>query len=186
MPHRLGINQKVPKIRTKDIFGSAVDLAEYKVGYSLLVFLRYSGCPWCNLAIHRLSIEYERLHKERCNVVAFIQSDKQSVIENIYKRHPLKPQFPIVADKQMKFYKQFGVDSSITGTFATITKLPYWLESVRKLGFRQKKLDGNFFLVPAWFLVNNTTGKIVKSERGVSFYNHETFLSIYDSLTFQD
>jgi peroxiredoxin len=186
MPQRLGINQKMPKIRAKDIFGSDINLAEYTSGYSLLVFLRYSGCPWCNLAIHRLSIEYERLHKEHCNVVAFIQSDKQNVIKNIYDRHPLKPQFPIVADQEMKFYKQFGVDSSIIGSFAAITKLPYWLESVRKLGFRQTKLDGNFFLVPAWFLVNNTTGKIVKSERGVSFYDHETFLSIYDSLTFQD
>jgi peroxiredoxin Q/BCP len=186
MTKPLGVNQKVPHLVLKDIFGSRVNLATYTKGYTLLVFLRYAGCPWCNLAIHRLSIEYDRLSEKHCNVVAFIQSDKQSVVKNIYDRHPLRPQFPIIADQAMKFYKQFGVKPSLPGTIASITKLPYWLESVRKLGFHQTKLDGSFFLVPAWFLINNTSGRIVKSERGVSFYDHETFLSIYDSLQFQD
>lgn len=180
------LNQKAPVFSAVDVFGAQINLGNYSDDYVLLVFLRYSGCPWCNLAIYRLSLEYPRLKAEKCQVIAFVQSDKKDVLENIYRRHDPKPQFPIIADYEMRFYKQFGVGLSGLSILSAITKIPYWLESVRKLGFKQKQLDGNFFLVPAWFLINNNTGKIVRSERGVSFYNHETFINIYDSLTFKD
>jgi peroxiredoxin len=180
------LNQKAPLFNAIDIFGTKINLNKYKNKYTLLVFLRYSGCPWCNLAIHRLSLEYPLLKKSDCQVIAFVQSNSQSIKENIYDRHSPKPQFPIIADKELNYYKKYNVNASIVGTLESITKLPYWLESVRKLGFKQKKMDGNFFLVPAWFLINNSTGKIVRYERGVSFYNHETFVNIYDVLTFGD
>lgn len=119
------INQKAPQFSTTDIFGDKVNLGAYKDGYTLLVFLRYSGCPWCNLAIHRLSLEYKRLQEYKCQIIAFVQSDKAGVVKNIYERHELRPQFPIIADHDMRFYEQYGVDSSIPGTLREITKIPY-------------------------------------------------------------
>lgn len=178
------INQIAPKFKVMDVFGRKINLADYTEGYSLLVFLRYSGCPWCNLAIHRLSLEYKRLKKDKCQIIAFVQSDKENIIKHIFDRHEPKPQFPIIADHQMKIYEKYGVDLSIVGTLGAITAIPEWVLSVRKLGFKQTKIDGNLFLVPAWFLINNTTGKIVKSERGVSFFDHANLTGIYESLTF--
>jgi len=107
-------------------------------------------------------------------------------MKNIYDRHTPKPQFPIIADQQMKFYKQFGVDLSLLGTLKQITQIPQWITAVRKLGFKQSKIDGNLFLVPAWFLINNKSGKIVQSERGANFFDHESLTSIYQALTFKD
>jgi peroxiredoxin len=179
-------NHKSPKLIANDVFGNKVSLVDHTHSYTLLVFLRYSGCPWCNLAIHRLTIEYPLLKAGSCEVVAIVQSEKEGIMENIYNRHDPKPQFPIIADHEMKFYKQFDVSPSVLGTLSAISEIPYWLQSVRKLGFKQKKLDGNFFLVPAWFLINNESGEIVKSEKGVSFYNHATFTPIYESLNFKE
>jgi peroxiredoxin Q/BCP len=178
--------QNAPNFKAIDVFGSPVNLAEYDSGYTLLVFLRYSGCPWCNLAIHRLTLEYKRLTDKKCDVIVIVQSNRQNIVNNIYDRHTPKPPFPIIPDHEMKLYKRYGVEISKRAVFGFIYHLPEWLESVRKLGYSQKKLDGNFFLVPAWFLINNRTRKIVRSEAGVSFYEHETFISIYDSLTFKD
>lgn len=186
MAQLLKIKQKAPTFATKDVFGKKVSFKDYKDGYLLLAFLRYSGCPWCNLAIHRLSLEYEQLKERGCDVLAFIQSDNDSVKDNIYGRHVPKPPFPIVADPQMKFYKLYGVNPSVLGTAQSITKIPYWLKSVYKLGFKQKRLDGKFFLVPAWFLINLRSGEIVKAEKGISFYDHETFVRLYNSLIFKD
>ncbi len=186
MTHAPQVNEPAPKFRATDVLGNKVTMSSSGDGYILITFLRYSGCPWCNLAIHRLALENTQLQANKCQTIVFVQSDKVSVIKNIYERHELKPQFPIIADHDMKYYKLYNVDSSIPGTLKSITKIPVWLESVRKHGFKQKKLDGNLFLVPAWFLVNLRTGKIVQSERGVSFYNHESFIKIYDSLTFKD
>jgi len=186
MPKAPEVNQKAPLFKAVDVFGSKVNMVDYDDDYILLVFLRYSGCPWCNLAIHRLSLEYDQLKEYKCQVIAFVQSNKTNIMENIYERHEPQPQFPIIADQAMKYYKQFDVKLSLLGTVRSITKLPYWLQSITKYGFKQKKLDGNVFLVPAWFLINNRTGKIIKTERGVSFYDHETFINIYDSLIFKD
>lgn len=186
MSSRIMINQKAPTFSTTDIFGHKINLANHTDDYTLLVFLRYSGCPWCNLAIHRLSLEYSRLKEDKCQIIAIVQSDKKSILENIYDRHEPKPQFPIIADSKMKYYKQFDVNVSIRRTLGEIKHIPEWLMSVRKLGFKQTKIDGNLFLVPAWFLINNSSGKIVRSERGVSFFDHETLTNIYTSLTFKE
>ncbi len=186
MKGKVIVEQKAPNFKAIDVFGSPVDLASHRSGYTLLVFLRYSGCPWCNLAIHRLTLEYKRLTDEKCHVIVIVQSNRKNIVDNIYDRHEPKPPFPIIPDHEMKLYKQYGVKISKLAVFGFIYHLPPWLESVRKLGYNQKKLDGNFFLVPAWFLINNETNKIVRSERGVSFFEHETFISIYDSLTFKD
>lgn len=186
MPASKNSNHKVPDLIANDVFGNKINLVKSKSRYTLLVFLRYSGCPWCNLAIHRLTIEYPRLKAEDCEIIAIVQSDKDAIMDNIYSRHDPKPQFPIIADHEMKHYKKFDVSTSVLGTLSSITEFPYWLQSVRKLGFKQKKLDGNFFLVPEWFLINNTNGEIVKSAKGVSFYNDESFTQIYESLIFKD
>lgn len=175
-----------PNFVAEDIFGKKVALNDRQEGYSLLVFLRYSGCPWCNLAIHRLALENEQLKDLNCRVIAFVQSDEAAVKINIYDRHVPKPEFSIIADQAMKYYEMYNVKPSIMSSISTISKIPYWLQSVYKLGFKQRKMDGSMFLVPAWFLINHRTNKIVKQERGVSFYNHETFLNIYDSLYFKD
>jgi peroxiredoxin Q/BCP len=176
--------KKAPNFKTEDVLGDSVELYKQDEGYTLLVFLRYSGCPWCNLAIHRLALEYGELKREGCDVIAFIQSESKGVMENIYDRHELKPKFPIIADHGMKIYKKYGVDLSITSPLTLITHIPHWLNDIRKLGFNQKKIDGNFFLVPAWYLVNNATHKIIKSGKASNFYDHEAFIDIYDSLTF--
>lgn len=186
MGHINGNQKDAPHFDAQDVYGKKVDLAEIKSRYTLLVFLRYAGCPFCNLAIYRLSLEYERLKAESCEIIAFVQSSKEMVKKNIYERHDPKPQFSIIPDHDMTFYDKFDVGPSVLGSLPAITKIPFWLESVYKQGFSQQTMDGKFFMVPAWFLVNNETGKIVQTARGVSLYNQESFIPIYESLIFKD
>jgi thioredoxin-dependent peroxiredoxin len=176
----------LPELAAKDVFGKEVDFGKIDDDYVLLVFLRYSGCPWCNLAIHRLTLENKELKANKCQVIAFVQSDTQNIISNIYDRHHPRPQFPIIPDPKMVFYNMYDVKPSVPGMSQALLKIPYWFRSVKELGYNQTKIDGNFFLVPAWFLVSNITGKIVKSQRGISLYDHEAFLDIYDSLYYKD
>lgn len=175
-----------PSFSVTDARGKKLRLENYKSKYILVVFLRYAGCPYCNLAVHRLSIEYEKLKDNGCEVIAFVQSSEENIVKNIYNRHAKKPQFSIVADPKLEVYKKYGVGVDVAASLKDITKIPYWLEAVRKHGFKQTTIDGNLFLVPAWFLINTEKKKIVKQQRGVSFYDHETFIDIYDSLIFKD
>lgn len=185
MAHQLKGTQP-PTFTVKDIFGKKVSLNAYKEPYILVAFLRYSGCPYCNLAIHRLSMEYDSLKEKGCEVIAFIQSSPDNIVKNIYERHAKKPNFSIVADPDRSIYKKYGVKDSLTGYVNDFKHMPYWVKAVREHGFKQTKIDGSLFLVPAWFLINTKTNQVIKQESGVSFYNHETFISIYDSLIFKD
>ncbi len=183
---RLGAGQTAPDFNARDVSGHKVSLGKIDARYVLLVFLRYSGCPWCNLAIHRLSLEYPRFKEHDCAVVAFIQSNKSDIISNIYKRHTVKPEFPIIADHAREFYKLYGVGTSLAAAARSITKIPAWVHAVKDHGFKQPKIDGNLFLVPASFLVDRRNGKIVKASYGADYYDEEAFIDIYQSVFFNE
>ncbi len=173
-----------PQFQTIDASGEKVDLANYKDDFVLLVFLRYAGCPWCNLAIHRLSIEHNLLVKNGCRVLTFVQSTTENVQKNIYDRHDNRPPFPIIADQKRVFYDQYAIKTSLKAAAKSVIDIPYWLQSVFKHGHRQVDVDGNMLLVPAQFLVSPGDQKIVLADYGSSYYEHETFTAIYEHLTF--
>lgn len=183
---KLKAGDTAPDFTTTDVHGDKIRLHNIDSEHILVVFFRYSGCPWCNLAIHRLSLEYKNLRENDCSVVAFIQSDKTDVIDNIYNRHVVKPPFPIIADHDKKFYGMYGVTTSLTAAVRSITKIPDWMHAVKDHGFSQTKMDGDVFLVPAAFLVNGRTKKIEKASYGSSFYDHDLFLDIYDLVYYKE
>lgn len=177
--------QLAPKFVADDVYGQSIDLGAFKRKYVLVAFMRYAGCPYCNLAIHRLSVEYPLLQQNDCDVVVFVQSERDEIIKNIYNRHELRPPFPIIADMAKEFYNKYGVRSSKKAfLLGQVKSLPYWLESVGKHGFKPGKLEGDHFLVPAMFLISTKTHKIVTAKYGTSFYDYESFTNIYESLTF--
>ena len=186
MKQIIKIGDTAPDFTVKDVMGKKVELKSYHPKSVLVVFLRYSGCPWCNLALHRLSMEYDLLVKNNCEVIAFIQSSAENVQENIYKRHAHRPAFPIIPDQERKIYKKYGVSNSIKAAAKSITRIPYWVHAVREQGFKQKKIDGDFFLVPAMFLVSGHSGKILLASYSKSFYDHQTFTDVYEKLGFID
>lgn len=173
-----------PTFTAKDVFGKTVRLQQYKDKMVLVVFLRYAGCPWCNLAVHRLTMEYPLLKKNNCEVIAFIQSDSEHIQKNIYERHAKKPPFPIVADAGKKIYDAYHIQTSVKAFAKSITKIPSWVHAVKDQGFKQTKIDGSFFLVPASFLIDGSKQTIVEASYGASFYEHQTFTGIYEKLTF--
>jgi peroxiredoxin Q/BCP len=186
LSHKLSVGQVAPDFSTTDVAGKKVALSKLDSRYVLLVFLRYSGCPWCNLAIHRLSLEYPTFQEHDCAVVAFIQSDKSDIISNIYERHNVKPKFPIIADHSRTFYKLYGVSTSLTAAARSITKIPAWVHAVKRHGFKQTHIDGNLFIVPASFLIDNRTHKIAQVNYNADFYQTEAFIDIYQSVFFRE
>ena len=176
---------KAPGFRRKDIFGNVIDSKHYRDQHLLLVFLRYSGCPFCNLAVHRLALEHKLLKKSGCEVIAFMQSSPKNIIENIYDRHAVRPSFPIIADPDKRLYNRYGVRSSVGSLMYSIVKIPYWVHAVKSHGFKQKKIDGDLFLVPAMFLIGPDDQPILQTHTGNSLYDHTTMGKIYETLQFE-
>ncbi len=183
---KLSAGQPAPQFSVRDVLGKQVSSARPEARYILLVFLRYSGCPWCNLAIHRLTLEYPVLQENGCEVITFIQSPAQEVIDNIYARHARKPPFPIIADPDNKYYDLYEVKTSYTAAVKSLRRVPFWLHSVKKHGYKQPRIDGNLFMVPASFLVSARTNKILKTSYGTDYYDSDAFMDIYESVFFKE
>ncbi len=174
-----------PQFTTVDAFGKPVDLTDYKDSHVLLVFMRYAGCPFCNLTLHRLTMEYPMLRDSGCKVIAVVQSDAARIQTDVYDRHKHRPQYPIIPDLSKKLYGPYGVRSSKKAIAKSFLDIPYWLKSAYTLGFKQTKLDSDSFLVPATFLIGPGEQRIVKAEYNSSFYDHRTFTAIYEPLVFK-
>ncbi|MDQ3064658.1 MAG: redoxin domain-containing protein [bacterium] len=178
---KLKVGDIPPNFIASDAFGKEVSLSDYESKAVLLVFLRYAGCPWCNLALHRLTMEYSLLKRAKCELVAFIESSPKNIQKNIYERHSLKPEFHIIPEPNRKIYKQYGVDPSIKSIPKMIKNIPYWVHAVKKHGFKQAELDGNLFLVPAFFLLGHD-GRIKQLNYSADLFEHEAFENIYAAL----
>jgi peroxiredoxin Q/BCP len=180
---KLHVGDTAPLFKRKDINGNEVDLSKFKKSYVLVAFLRYAGCPWCNLAIHRLTMEESLLHDNRCDVITFIQSTEENIETGIIERHQVLPKFPIVADQKMEVYKKYHVEPSLLmGLKHQITNIPAWVQAVYKEGFKQQSIDGELFLAPATFLISTADRKIIRADYDSDLYDHESFTKIYDTI----
>lgn len=183
---KLAAGHQAPLFHTTDVDGVPVSLDSQRRPYVLVAFLRYAGCPWCNLAVHRLALESKMLAQNDCDIIVFVQSTRQKIRENIHERHAVQPDFPIVADPSKKIYRQYGVNSSLHAVVRAINDIPAWVHAVREHGFTQGKVDGSLFLAQALFLVSCKTNNIVQALYGKSLYEHETFTPVYQSLIFKE
>ena len=183
---KLAAGHHAPVFQVTDIDGAPVTIDSQPEPYVLLAFLRYAGCPWCNLAVHRLALESKMLSQNKCSIVVFVQSSGEKIHEDTHERHAIRPNFPIVADPRKKIYRTYGVNSSLHAVVRAINDIPAWVHAVKEHGFMQGKLDSDLFLAQALFLVSRKSHKIVQALYGKSLYEHETFTPIYQSLIFKE
>lgn len=182
-PHQLKLGAKIPDFWTRDINGHEVDSRTLK-NTTLFVFLRFAGCPFCNLAVYRLSHEYKLLKKNGCDVIAFIQSTEENIEEHVLAQQRITPPFSIVSDQQQDIYKLFGVAPNATKAAKyTAKNASHWIDAVFKKKFKQTSFDGQAFMVPAYFLVGKD-GAVKLANYDASFYEDEVFTPIYEYLTF--
>jgi peroxiredoxin Q/BCP len=179
---RLKAGQVAPTFNLLDIYGTKINLKSYKNDKLLLCFFRYAGCPWCNLAIQRLTMSYPELQKENLKVIAFVQSEPENIKKYILDRHNPKPAFPIIADPERLIYDQYGVSDSLVAASRSLVKLPSWLQAKYRNGFDQGKIDGSLTLVPAQFLLERN--KIYKANYGVNYYDNLPIVEIMNFALF--
>ena len=145
---KLGINTVAPNIKTKDILGNEIDLEKLRGHKVLVAFFRFSTCPFCNLRIHTLSTQYEKLG---IKIVAIFESSNENL--NKHLSHYELP-FPVVSDKEGVYYRSYGLDKSVIGMLKGMLMRP--LEMIRGMskGKMPFVIDGSPLRMPADFLLN--------------------------------
>ncbi len=147
---RVSVGQQAPHFITKDVLGFKIVLDDYIDQKILLNFNRYAGCPFCNSYFLQLLHHATEYQEKGLQIISFFQSPQERVFETATTR---KVPFPIIADPQREIYDLYGVESSLTGAAKSLREVPTFLKIALAEHIYQGPIDGDFFLMPANFLI---------------------------------
>jgi len=117
----------------------------------VLVFLRYQGCPVCQMEMAKLKRDIDLFKKKDARVFVFLQSPVSTLVA-MAKEEDWP--FDIVCDPDGKIFKLYGVEAG--GIFKYLH--PAGLVAAIKattLGFHHKKFEGKETQLPAAFIVKS-------------------------------
>jgi len=147
----LKVGQKAPDFTVTDAKGDKFTLSAFK-GKSpvVLVFLRYAGCPICQLALHDIKDAYEDFAARGAVVAAFVQSPAESI-----KKSGDISIFPfrLIPDPNETIYKLYGVAA---GSFIDMLNPQTVARGIQAVahGHKQGKMEGNQWQLPGDFIVD--------------------------------
>ena len=114
-----------------------------------LIFLRYMGCPLCQMTISRLKSEWGRFTDADLNVVVVLQSEPENITA-LVKQDELP--FQIACDPDESLFRLYGVMPGSIFRYATPSVIKKAMRA-KKLGFAHGKSEGKEMQLPAVFLI---------------------------------
>lgn len=113
--------QPAPLFNHLDLFGKRVTLNQFSGKKVLLSFFRGAACPFCNLRVRELILNYEELGKRNIEVLAVFHSSPEEIFKFAGKQ---KAPFPILPDPTFSLYQVYDIESSLWGKLKTMGNLP--------------------------------------------------------------
>ncbi|MFN8371575.1 MAG: peroxiredoxin-like family protein [Anaerolineae bacterium] len=169
--------QPASDFQVSDIFGKPVSLKQYAGRHLLLSFYKWASCPFCNLRVRHLSQHYPQLQQQGLDIVAVFYSSADTLRQHMSQ---YTVPFPLIADPQMKLYRDYGVEKSLWGMMKTSFRMGDMLEMMR-LGLMKTSPEGDMRIMPADFLIA-PDGHIKIAHYGSDIGDHLRLETIQESL----
>ncbi|MEO1049715.1 MAG: peroxiredoxin-like family protein [Bacteroidota bacterium] len=106
----LDLNVKAPNFQLKDVFDRMINLEDYKGKRVFIGFFRHAGCPFCNLRVHYLQKEYEKLKAKNLEMIFFFES-KEKILKASTFHDEISP-IPLISDPEKVWYETYGIENS--------------------------------------------------------------------------
>ncbi len=158
---KLQKNIEAPIFKLKDIYGSIIDLNDYRNKKVFIGFFRHAGCPFCNIRVHTLQKVREELKAKGMEMIYFFES-KENVLKRSIFHQEISP-VPLISDPEKKWYTAYGLESSgYKSAVSHLTSFAQTAYKASKLGVPIHLMaDGeSISTMPAEFLL--AEGLIVK------------------------
>jgi peroxiredoxin len=142
---------RITTIRLPALDGGMFDLERPRGTRLLISFFRFAACPFCNLRVHELVTRYAEFGRNFTVIAVF-----DSSLDNL-RRHAARHRapFPILADRTNRYYREFGIERSVSGVLkGAITRLPSLLYAMFVKGYWPTSFGGRLTTMPADFLVD--------------------------------
>jgi thioredoxin-dependent peroxiredoxin len=159
----LQATQIAPDFTIQDVYDHTISLRNYKGKKVYLVFMRFAGCPVCNLRVHTLLKHANAFKEKNIEVVLIYESSVENL--RIYLNDEAYP-FTFVADPQSTLYIKYEVEKSFAKLLMSLFK--GMLDKVKKgekLFKKKPELDGKVTRMEAEFLIDSK-GKLIIAHYG--------------------
>lgn len=147
---RRKIGEKVTHIRLPAIDRSTFDTESLLGKPFMLSFFRFASCPFCNLRVHELVQRFDEFG-DNFTVVAVFDSPLDNLIRHAEGHNA---PFPILADKSNQYYREYGIEHSVSGMLkGMILRMPRLMKGMFK-GYLPIIIKGSLTTMPADFLID--------------------------------
>lgn len=147
---RLTSGEKAINIKLPAIDGSTFETESVKGKPLMLSFFRFASCPFCNLRVNELVRRFDEFGNDFTIIAVF-----DSPLDNL-TRHAEghKAPFPIIADEDNKYYREYGIEHSVLGVLkGMFLRMPTLLKGMSK-GYIPTTIKGSMTTMPADFLID--------------------------------
>lgn len=160
---KLNALQSAPLFSTHDIYGTTINLQQFKGQKVYLAFERNAGCPVCNLRMNELLKQADVFASAGVKMIFVYESPvdtmKEYLGDNTYPFH-------FVADPKNTLYNLYGVERSLLKVLQSLFHgLMAKVKEGTKLFRKPMKQDGHMDRIPAEFIIDET-GKIKLAHYG--------------------
>ena len=147
---RLKPGEKAKNIKLPAIDGSMFELESIKGKPFMLSFFRFASCPFCNLRVNQLVKQFDEFGSDFTIIAVF-----DSPLDNLMRHaEGHKAPFPIIADKDNKYYREYGIEHSVSGMLkGMFLRMPTLLKGILK-GYIPTTIKGSMTTMPADFLID--------------------------------
>jgi peroxiredoxin len=121
-----------------------------KKGTTVLMFLRYMGCPICQMKIAELKRQFPLFKERGVSLLVVLQSTPENITPMISEK---EMPFVIVCDPQERLFTLYGVKPGSIFGYVTPTTIVRAIRAVGK-GFKHGKYEGNEKQLPATFIID--------------------------------
>lgn len=155
----------IPSMALNTIQGKPVTVPDTAARYVHLQFRRFAGCPVCNFHLHSLSRRSADIEAAGIREVVFFHSSVQEMLN-----HQAQLPFDCIADPGKKYYRQFGVETSL---LAALHPAVFWagLRGFLSTGKLYKKAENGVLGLPADFLIG-PQGQVKALHYGTHAYDN--------------
>jgi thioredoxin-dependent peroxiredoxin len=156
MNSKLTIAKKAPDFKFKTPWDDEADFYD-AVGnhHAVLIFLRYYGCPVCQMEMAKIKQDIDLVRKKEVSVFVVLQSTPE-IIASLIRKEDFP--FTIICDPQGKIFQLYGVEAGMI-KYLHPAGLIAAIRAVSK-GFMHGKFEGKETQLPAAFAM--TADKLIK------------------------
>ena len=149
---RIKVGDKAPNFQFDTVWRSSQDFYEtIQHRDAILVFLRYHGCPICQMEMANLRREIELFNQKEARVFVFLQSSTDTLA-------PLLKEgdwpFDIVCDPKGKIFQLYSVEPGGILKYLHPAGLIATIKATSR-GFIHKKFEGKETQLPAAFIIKS-------------------------------